>query len=85
MKVAEMTCVVCRRCETRAGTATVTLVRGGLTLVVKGVPAQVCEVCGEEYLDEQTTARLLEDAERAAHQGVQVEVRTFAPSTEIAV
>jgi hypothetical protein len=59
--------------------------RGGLTLVVKGVPAQVCETCGEEYLDEETTARLLRDAERAAREGVQVEVRTFAASTGFAM
>jgi YgiT-type zinc finger domain-containing protein len=73
-----MTCVICRHGETRDGTTTVTLERGGLTLVVKGVPARVCESCGEEYLDEETTARLLRDAERAAREGVQVEVRSFA-------
>ena len=80
-----MTCVICRHGATREGTTTVTLERGGLTLVVKGVPAQVCESCGEEYLDEDTTARLLQDAERAAREGVQVEVRTFPASTGLAV
>lgn len=73
-----MKCVICRHGETRAGTATVTLERGGTTLVVKGVPAEVCESCGEEYLDEGTTRRLLRDAERAAREGVQVEVRAYA-------
>ena len=80
-----MTCVICRHGQTHEGTATVTLERGGLTLVVKGVPAQVCGNSGEEYLEEETTARLLGDAERAARDGVQVEVRAFAPATGLAV
>jgi hypothetical protein len=51
------------------------LIQEILTLVVKGVPAQVCENCGEEYADEATTARLLQVAEEAAQTGVQVDVR----------
>jgi YgiT-type zinc finger domain-containing protein len=73
-----MTCVICRHGQTHDGTATVTLERDGLTLVVKGVPARVCESCGEEYVDQETAAHLLRDAERAARSGVQVEVRAFA-------
>ena len=72
-----MKCVVCKHGETRSGTATVTLVRDQLTLVVKGVPAQVCGNCGEEYVDEDTTARLLETAEQASGAGVQVDVRQY--------
>jgi hypothetical protein len=48
-----------------------------MTLVFKGVPAQVCENCGEEYVDEDTTARLLQVAEEAARAGVQVDVREY--------
>ena len=73
-----MMCVICRHGHTYDGTATVTLERDGLTLVVKGVPARICENCGEEYVDEQTAAILLHDATQAAQASVQVEVRTFA-------
>ena len=59
------------------GTTTVTLERDSLTMVVKGVPAQVCPNCGEAYLDEGVTARLSESAERAAEAGTQVEVRQY--------
>jgi YgiT-type zinc finger domain-containing protein len=72
-----MKCVICKQGETRPGTATVTLTRGPLTLVVKGVPAQVCEGCSEEYVDEDTTKRLLKTAEEAARAGVQVDVRQY--------
>lgn len=73
-----MKCLICRYGETRPGKVTVTIERDGTILVVKGVPALVCLNCGEEYVSEETTARLLkaaEDAERAA--GVQVDVREY--------
>ncbi len=72
-----MKCVICKHGETAPGTVTVTLERGETTLVIKGVPARVCENCGEAYLDEQTTASLLGQAEEAARNAVQVEVRYF--------
>jgi len=58
-----MKCVICKQAETRPGWTTVTLERGGLTLVVKRVPARVCPNCGEAYIDEQDTAQLLRTAE----------------------
>ena len=71
-------CLVCKHGDARSGTTPVTLTRNGTTLVVKGVPARVCSNCGEEYVDELTTARLLEVAEQAARSGVEVEVRDYA-------
>lgn len=72
-----MRCVICKNGETRSGKATVTLEREGTTLVTKGVPAEVCDNCGEEYVDEATTARLLKTAEQAAEAGVQVDIRQY--------
>lgn len=72
-----MKCVICKLGETHAGATTVTLTRGSMTLVFRGVPAQVCVNCGEEYVDEATTARLLTVAEEAAAAGVQVDVRAY--------
>ncbi len=72
-----MKCVVCRNGETRPGKATVTLERGELTLVVKGVPARICENCGEEYAEEAEASRLLDAAEQAAQAGVRVDVRDY--------
>ena len=72
-----MKCIVCKQSETRPGKATVTLERGTVTLVVKGVPAKVCPNCGEEYVDEEITGRLLKAAEEAAEAGVQVDIREY--------
>ena len=72
-----MKCLVCKNENTEAGTTTITFERDGMTLVIKNVPAQVCTNCGEAYVDEDTSARLLESAETAAREGVQVEVREY--------
>ena len=72
-----MKCVICKYGETRPGKATVTLERDGATLVIKGVPAEVCSNCGEEYVSEDTTARLLKSAEEAVKAGVKVDVREY--------
>ena len=72
-----MKCVVCKQGETVAGLATVTLVRGETTLVMKDVPAQICENCGEEYVDEAVTSTILAVAEKVAKTGVEVDVRRY--------
>jgi len=71
-----MTCVICKRRTSRPGKATITLERADTTVIVKGVPARVCDNCGEEYVDEDTSRRL-EIVETAARGGVQVDVREF--------
>ena len=73
-----MKCAICKHGEVEPGTTTVTLERGMTTLVVKGVPASVCQTCGEEYVDEGTARDLLDAAAAAERTGVQVEVRQFA-------
>lgn len=73
-----MKCVVCKLGETSPGQTTVTLEREGAALVVRKVPAQICENCGEAYVDAAVTRRLLQAAQEALRAGVQVDVREFA-------
>lgn len=75
-----MICVICKQAELVPGTATVTLERDSLPLVVKHAAARVCPNCGEEYVDEDAAVRVLDMAERAAQAGVLVDVREYAPS-----
>lgn len=72
------TCPICNHGTLRPGFASVTLERGQLTLVVKSVPARICDNCGEQFIDESVSARLLEAAEAADKAGTQVEVRSYA-------
>lgn len=69
-----MKCVICKKGETKTGKVTVTLDRAGATFVVRNVPAQVCQNCGEEYVDAKTTAYLLKTAEKTARKGTVVDV-----------
>lgn len=73
-----MKCVVCKKGKTKVGKATVTLDKGGATLVFKGVPARVCTNCGEEYVDGKIATSLLKSAAKAARSGIQVEIRQFS-------
>jgi len=75
-------CTICRTGQLERGTTTITLERGDTTLVIKAVPALVCDTCGEGYTDGPTTDRVLEIGEQAAAQGVQVDVRRFVPEDE---
>ena len=72
-----MKCAICRKGESVPGKVTVTLERDGTTLVVKSVPALVCENCGEEYVGEKVASDLLRVAEGAIREGVQVDIREY--------
>ncbi len=54
-----MICVICKNGETAPGTTTFTLTQDTVIVVVKDVPADVCDNCGEAYVDSETTGRLL--------------------------
>jgi YgiT-type zinc finger domain-containing protein len=73
-----MRCPICKHGQTEAGAVTVTLKRGKATVVFRNVPAQVCQTCGEQYVDQKTSARLLAQAGDAAKVGVEVDVRSYA-------
>jgi YgiT-type zinc finger domain-containing protein len=68
---------MCKDGDTKLGTTTVTLERDATTVVFKHVPAQVCENCGEAYIDAEVTQQLLRVIEEAVHGGVQVDVRQY--------
>lgn len=72
-----MTCVICKQGKTAPGTTRMTVERGATVLVVRGVPAQVCDNCGEAYLSADAVDRLQEMLAAAAQGGVQVEVREY--------
>jgi YgiT-type zinc finger domain-containing protein len=71
-------CTLCRQGEAKPGLARVTLQRDETTVIFKDVPADVCENCGEYYLSEDITGRLLVRAEEAVRQGTEVEIVRYA-------
>ena len=73
-----MKCTICKHGETAPGIVTVTLQRGDTTVVLKGVPADVCDNCGEYYLDETVAKQVFAMADQAVRQGAEVEIRRYA-------
>jgi YgiT-type zinc finger domain-containing protein len=55
-----MTCIVGHNGEAQPRTTTLTFHRDGQTVVANEVPAEVCENCGEAYVAEDVTAKVLE-------------------------
>ena len=73
-----MKCTICKQGETLPGKTTVVLERGKTTVVIKDVPADICENCGEYYLTEEMTAKVIEMAEEAVKHNAEIEVLRFA-------
>lgn len=73
-----MTCILCKQGTTQPGQVTVTLQRGDTTVIIRVVPATVCENCGEYYLDEGTTGKVMASAEDAVGKGAEVEILRYA-------
>ena len=73
-----MKCVICKLGETNEGLTTVTLERGHTTVIIKEVPAAICEDCGEYYLSGDVTQKVQNLAEQAFQHGVEIEVVRYA-------
>ena len=73
-----MNCVICKNGDTRPGHVTVTLQHGECTVIIKEVPADVCQNCGEHYLSEEISTRLQRKVEEAAGTGDEVTVLLYA-------
>jgi YgiT-type zinc finger domain-containing protein len=72
-----MKCVICKQGQTAPGFVTVTLERADTVLVIKDVPAEVCTQCGEYYLDDATTQRIMTLGEDAVRHRAEVEVLRY--------
>jgi YgiT-type zinc finger domain-containing protein len=57
---------------------TVTLIRGETTVVIKETPAEVCDNCGEYYLEESVASKVYRQAEEAVQRKAEVEILRFA-------
>ena len=69
--------MTCRHGAAKPDRTTVTLQRGGCTIIFKNVPADVCENCGKYYLDEDVTRELESRAEIAVKNGAEVVIVAY--------
>lgn len=81
--VAELTdmegspCIVCPEGQLEVSTFTKTMERGETTLVVKEVPALMCDTCGDASYTESIGRRLEEMLDAAEEAGIETAVRSF--------
>ncbi len=69
-----MNCAVCKIGEMKSGETTVLLERGTSIIIIKDVPAHICENCGEKYYDADVTRQLMKRSEEAVQKGAELEV-----------
>lgn len=73
-----MLCTICKNGEMKDGLVTVTLQRDESVIIIKKVPAKVCENCEEYTLSEDVSRRILQIAENAVQNNAEVEILQYA-------
>jgi YgiT-type zinc finger domain-containing protein len=73
-----MNCVICRHGATKPGEAQVSLQKGDAIVIIRNVPAEICENCQEYYLSAHVTEKVLEQASAAVARGAEIEVVAYA-------
>ena len=74
-----MRCVICKHGELEPGVTSILFEQVGCTIVMKEVPANICNTCGESYVDDKVAQKLLDQVNTAVHQGIVVDVRKYSP------
>ncbi len=73
-----MTCPKCKHGKTRTGTTTLVLERGKSTIIIKNVPAEVCDNCDESFISDSVSREVMELAERGVSRGIEIEIFNYA-------
>ena len=71
-------CVICRRGDRQPGKVTHTFHRGETLVVIRDIPADVCDVCGEAYFSSEV-AKVIEGlVNDAVRKGTEVQILRYA-------
>ena len=74
-----MNCVVCKVGSiVKEQRATLKFENNGRILLIKNVKADVCDTCGEAYLDKETTAKVMNKARMSLQNDVELEILTMS-------
>jgi YgiT-type zinc finger domain-containing protein len=73
-----MKCVFCKIGETKPEIVTVPIINDESAIIVKNVPADVCQYCGEKYYSVEVTEQLDRLSEEAKQRGTELQVTKFA-------
>ena len=73
-----MRCVRCEKGQTAYGKVTVTMKDDPYTVIINNVPSEVCNNCGEYYLDDPIIDELTQMADDAVLKGKEETVIEYA-------
>lgn len=74
-----MTCPICGQGELRPGTTTFAADADATVVVVRNVPADVCEVCGEAFISDAVAKELEDLVAESKATGTESVVRHYQP------
>ena len=73
-----MTCPICKNGITSQGFTTLTIEKETSTIVIKKVPADICDNCGEAYVSEEIAKKVYDLVETEVKKGIEIEILNFA-------
>lgn len=74
-----MNCVVCKVGNiVKDKRTTLKFEKNGRILLIKDVQADVCDTCGEAYLDKETTAKVMSKVRLSLQNDVELEILTMS-------
>ncbi len=72
-----MECLMCKNGTTVKGLVNVPIVRDDKIIFFKKIPAEICDNCGEYYLDSTIANEIYEKANERMNEGVEMEVTQY--------
>ena len=72
-----MKCVICKNGTTTEGFVNIPIVRKDKIIFIKNVPAQICDNCGEYYMNTDVAKEIYNKANERMNQGVEMEVTQY--------
>jgi len=69
-----MKCVICKNDTTHKGKVTVTLENNGSIILIKDVPAHICDICEHYILDENISTEVLKKGKEGLLKGAELEI-----------
>ena len=73
-----MICTICKNGSISPGFTTLTFEKEKTTIVIKKVPADICDNCGEAYVSDEIARKIFHLVETEAKKGIEIEVLNFA-------
>jgi YgiT-type zinc finger domain-containing protein len=73
-----MNCPICKSGTMIDGYTSITFEKAAATVVVKGIPATVCDNCGEAFVAEVIARKVHGVVEAELEKGIEVEIVHFA-------